>query len=93
MMISILYGSNVSFKLNIDEQYQIQSNLIKEDIKESKTILTFDCGKCEIVFESEIKRVVYKDGHQIIYFPNGDIFLMPKKWFYLKRMKLYRLNF
>lgn len=93
---SELYGSNVLFDFKINEQYLITSELVKEEKIDNKTIRTFACGKYEIVFQSGIKRIVYKDGHQIIYFPNGDInqiYLTGKEVFLFKENETIQTKF
>ena len=47
--------------------------LIKTLKEDDKIINIYDNDKTEIKFKSGIKKEIYKNEHQIIYFPNGDI--------------------
>ena len=67
------------------EKYKLIKTVKTED---GKKINFFDKNKKEIIFLSGIRKEIYFDGYQIIYFTNGDI----KQIFPEKRKQVYYFN-
>ena len=62
------------YEFKIPEKYKLQNyKLIKTLKAEDKIINLYNNNKKEILFPSGVRKEIFEDGHQIIYFINGDI--------------------
>ena len=80
------------YDLKLPEKYHNQKyKLIKViNTEDGKTINFYDKNKKEIIFKSGVKKEIFYDGYQIIYFTNGDIKqIFPDK---TKEVYFFKLN-
>ena len=62
------------YDFSIPKQYlNKEYKLIKSLKTDDKIINLYTNDKKEIIFKSGVKKEIYEDGHQIIYFVNGDL--------------------
>ena len=75
----------------LNKEYKLLKTLNADD----KIINLYTNEKKEIIFKSGVKKEIYEDGHQIIYFVNGDlkqIFPTGKSCYYFSETKTVQIT-
>lgn len=65
-----------NYDLILPPQYEINSNtkiISEEKLSDGKIIKTYQNNAKEIIFSSGVRKQIFKDGYQIIFFTNKDI--------------------
>jgi centromere protein J len=57
-----------------DKYHKVKSKVVKQDsTPDGKVLCVYDDNRKEVQFPSGIRKVLFPDGYQIVYFSNGDI--------------------
>ena len=98
--IDIIKDNKLSLKeydFKIPEKYKNHNyKLIKTLKADDKIINIYDNNKKEIIFPSGVRKEIFKDGYQIVYFINGDIkqnYPNEKSIYYFKQAKTVQTTF
>ncbi len=65
-----------NYNFSLPEKYHSTTNenkIIKSASNEGKTINIYSNNKKEVIFQSGVRKEIFDDGYQIVYFINGDI--------------------